>query len=541
MRGSQNLTILATSREALGTDGERVWRIPSMSAESGEARDLFLARAAAASSDFEVDSVGVELVERICAQLDGIPLAIELAAARVGHLSLSELEAGLDERFALLSGGRRARRQRQQTLQAMMDWSWDLLDADERTMLTELSVFRGGFDSTGVEVMCSRPETGTWFDVLTGLVDRSLVQVAAESGAMSRYQLLETVRLYGLDRLAAAGTTSEVRDHHAQWVRAGHSCLVTAAEVGSDPDAALYWMRNTDNMLATAEWFAESGDFVAAAEVVSGRSTSFSEDHNVDGIRWFTKAFVEDPRLPDDVALAVSFTAAMVVLDSGDYLAGASFVRTGLDRLDQLDSGTGLSDVARWWGTLLCGIAAIQTISTDRERARSLLACATVLRGGWDWPTGTAGFAAGLLAQADSDFETAVELTTIEATDPAWRALPGHSSRCIVHAASLSSLGRHEEAVAAARQIPSDVMLRKPNSTFAVRVAWVLVRAGLTQEALDLIAKPTRLALGVAIEQWRFGRSLVLAEYVFDRDPNLAARTPRLRVGAGHTDARATA
>ena len=119
-------------------------------ADSGEARDLFLARATAASSDFEVDADGVAVVDRICAQLDGIPLAIELAAARVSHLSLGELEAGLDERFSLLSGGRRARRQRQQTLQAMMDWSWDLLDTDEQTMLTELAVFRGGFDAHGV-------------------------------------------------------------------------------------------------------------------------------------------------------------------------------------------------------------------------------------------------------------------------------------------------------------------------------------------------------------------------------------------------------
>ena len=173
LRGSQNLTILATSREALGTDGERVWRIPSMGADSGEARNLFLARATAATSEFEVDAAGLELVDRICAQLDGIPLAIELAAARVSHLSLSDLEAGLDERFSLLSGGRRARRQRQQTLQAMMDWSWDLLDTDEQTMLTELAVFRGGFDSHGVDGVCSQPNTGTRFNLVTSLVDRS--------------------------------------------------------------------------------------------------------------------------------------------------------------------------------------------------------------------------------------------------------------------------------------------------------------------------------------------------------------------------------
>jgi predicted ATPase len=522
LRGSQNLTILATSREALGTEGERVWRIPSMGAESGEACDLFLARATAANSDFEVDPDGVELVDRICTQLDGIPLAIELAAARVGHLSLSELEAGLDERFALLSGGRRARRQRQQTLQAMMDWSWELLDADEQTMLTELSVFRGGFDARGVDAVCARPEMGTRFDVLTGLVDRSLVQVAADGGSMSRYQLLETVRLYGLDRLAAAGTTSDVRDRHAAWVRRENSCHVTA-RTGFDPDEALYWMRNADNLLAAAEWLAESGDIVAAAEVMSGRASAFYADHNVDGVRWFTREFVEDARLPDDVALAVSLTAAHVALFSGDYLAGGSFLRGGLDRLDQFGDVTGLSDVVRSWGAALCGLAAMQVIAIDLERARSFSMRAAELSSTLDVPLG-ARFLAGLIAQIDGDFENAVELTSFEATEPAWYALPGYSSLRIVHAASLSSLDRHDEAVAATRAIPTNALLRSPNSTFAVRVAWVLLRAGLAQEALDLIARPTRFALGLAIDQWRFGRSLVLAEYVIDRDPGLAAR-----------------
>jgi hypothetical protein len=131
---------------------------------------------------------------------------------------------------------------------------------------------------------------------------------------------------------------------------------------------------------------------------------------------------------------------------------------------------------------------------------------------------------AGLIAQADGDYDAAVAVTTLEAIDPAWNALPVYSALRTVLSAALSSLGRHDEAVATARGIPSNILVRSPNSTFAVTKAWVLVRAGLAQEALDLIARPTRLSLGVAIEQWRFGRSLVLAEYVFDRDPALAAR-----------------
>jgi hypothetical protein len=227
--------------------------------------------------------------------------------------------------------------------------------------------------------------------------------------------------------------------------------------------------------------------------------------------------------LPDDVALAVSLAAARVAFSSGDYLAGGSFVRGGLDRLDQLGDVAGLSDVVRSWGATLCGLAAMQVIATDLERARSFSMRAAELSSTLDVPLG-ARFMAGLIAQTDGDFENAVEVTSFEATEPAWYALPMYSSLRIVHAISLSSLDRHDEAVAATRDIPTNALLRSPNSTFAVRVAWVLLRAGLAQEALDLIARPTRFALGLAIDQWRFGRSLVLAEYVIDRDPGLAAR-----------------
>jgi predicted ATPase len=523
LRGSQNLTILATSREALGTDGERVWRIPSMGADSGEARELFLARATAATSDFEVGSEGVALIDRICAQLDGIPLAIELAAARVSHLSLAELEAGLDERFSLLSGGRRARRQRQQTLQAMMDWSWDLLDADEQTMLTELAVFRGGFDLPGIEAVCSRPAIGTRFDGLTSLVDRSLVQVTAAAGSTSRYQLLETVRLYGLDRLAAAGTASAVRDRHADWVRRHCSCLAVV-EHPFEPDEMLYWLRNVDNALGAAEWFAESDDIVAVAEVLSGRPQLFTGDRNVDGARWFTPEFIDDERLPNDVRLAVSFTATQVALFAGDYKRARALIGRGLQQVEVVERQGG-SDVERFWAGQLCLSAAILMIAIDLEAARMLHRRALdVAEHRLEQYVPFERFVAGLIAQSDGDHHTAVELTSVEIADPAWYALAVYATLMMVRTVSLSSLGRHDEAVTVARDITGDAQLRSPNSVFAVQVAWVLLRAGFAQEALDLIARPSRLSLGAAIEQWRFGRALILAEYVVDRDPELAAR-----------------
>ena len=523
LRRSKSLTILATSREALGTDGERVWRIPSMGADSGEARELFLARATAASSDFAVGEDGVELVDRICAQLDGIPLAIELAAARVGHLSLAELEAGLDERFSLLSGGRRARRQRQQTLQAMMDWSWDLLDDDEQRMLTELAVFRGGFDVRGVDEVCAAPQAGSRFDVLTGLVDRSLVQVTADSAATSRYQLLETVRLYGLDRLTAAGMADSVRDRHASWIRTQCSCL--SPSMTWDPTEALYWIRNVDNVLAAADWFARSDDVVAAAEVLSGRIGLFNGDRNVDGTRWFTPSFVGDERLPFDVALAVALAASQTSVFAGDYAVARAFAQRGLSLVDAMDQHS-VSEVTGFWAAQTCLFTGTLAVGTDLDRARQLLARARDLgAGGLDGEFPVIGVLVGLIALADGDFEAAVA-TTEFTFDERFFEIPSLGVIRMIRAMALSWLGRDLEALVASTVggVVGGIAMRTPNSVGTAQVAWVLLRAGRVQEALDLIARPSRLAIGAAVEQWRLGRGLFLAEYVVEQDPELAVR-----------------
>jgi len=523
LRGSQNLTILATSREALGTEGERVWRIPSMGADSGEARELFIARATAASSHFQAGPADVELVDRICIQLDGIPLAIELAAARVSHLSLSELEAGLDERFSLLSGGRRARRQRQQTLQAMMDWSWVLLDADEQRMLTELAVFRGGFDVRGVDAVCAQPEIGKRFDVLTGLVDRSLVQVTADAGSTSRYQLLETVRLYGLDRLAATGGAEGVRDRHAAWVRAHCSCFVTTGPF--EPDEMLYWLSNVDNVLGASDWFARAGDVVAVAEVLSGRSFLFNGDRNVDGVHWFTSELVDDERLPFEVALATAYAATQTAAFAGDYAIAAGFAQRGLGLVDALDEQQA-SAVGRSWAAQLCIVTGTLAVGADVERARKLNERGRALGGDalLGQHTGPA-ILAGLIALSDEDFEAAAEVTLF-ALEERWFQLPGLGVVQMVHAMALSWLGRHDEALAATTfgGAVGAIFLRTPNAVGTSQVAWILLRAGRTQEALDLISRPSRLAIGPAIEQWRLGRAYFLAEYVLERHPDLAVR-----------------
>jgi predicted ATPase len=205
------LAILATSREALGVDGEQVFRVPSLKVETDAVR-LFFDRAEAAGAQLSPESASEDTVAQICRRLDGIPLAIELAAARTSHLAAPQILERLSDRFRLLTGGRR-RVQRQQTLSAAIDWSHDLLTDGDKTLFRRLSVFRGSFSLRAVEEFCD-PEA---VELLGSLVNRSLVNVQQE-GAVVRYRLLETVRVYAEERLLASGEAVELRCAHRDWL-----------------------------------------------------------------------------------------------------------------------------------------------------------------------------------------------------------------------------------------------------------------------------------------------------------------------------------
>ena len=259
------VSLLATSREALNVDGERAWRIPNM---RSSAIELFLDRAAAAGI------TGIEdqhaQIKNICAQLDDIPLAIELAAARLTSLSIDELAQRLDDRFALLGGGRSRRRQRQQTLQAMMDWSYGLLDDDEQQTLNQLAVFAGTFPLEGVEAVAMSTALPL-LDVLDSLVEQSLVVASVDSG---RYRLLETVRLYALDRLLVTGQLAATRDRHLRWIDglAGSERLAATRD-GESWDLEERKIAEISNALAAMEWAEQTGQHDALASLFIGGST----------------------------------------------------------------------------------------------------------------------------------------------------------------------------------------------------------------------------------------------------------------------------
>ncbi len=270
------LRILTTSREALGIAGESVWRVPSLSvppaagtfgkrdktliAEAMEyaAVRLFVQRAQQARSDLTLTTHNVEAVSEVCRRLDGIPLAIELAAARARSLTVEDIRSRLDERFRLLTGGSRAALPRHQTLRSLIDWSYDLLNEPERALFGRLSVFAGGWTLEAAEAVCAGKPVEAWevLDLLTALADKSLV-VAETAGAHVRYRLPETVRQYGRDRLLEAGDGTGWRDRHRDWFLA----LAEAAEPKLQGSGQGTWLARLedehDDLRVALEWSAE--------------------------------------------------------------------------------------------------------------------------------------------------------------------------------------------------------------------------------------------------------------------------------------------
>lgn len=231
LRQCPDLKIVASSREALGIHGETVYRVPSLSLPQDfqspidlesltqyESVQLFVERASAANSNFMLTEENAASVAKVCRRLDGIPLALELAAARVKVLSVEQIAERLDDRFRLLTGGSRTALPRQQTLQALIDWSYDLLDEPEKVLFRRLAVFVGGWTLEAAESVCAGDgiESFEVLDLLTQLVDKSLVQVD-DSGETVRYFRLETIRQYARQKLLESDETQTIRQRHLDY------------------------------------------------------------------------------------------------------------------------------------------------------------------------------------------------------------------------------------------------------------------------------------------------------------------------------------
>ena len=280
-RSCARLVILATSREGLGIDGERLVPVPPFEAPDAdadletitdaEAVRLFADRASAVKPGFMVTAENAAAVAAVVRRLDGVALAIELAAARVPAMTPAELARRLDRRFAVLAGGRRGAVERHQTLRAAIDWSFELLTEREQRLLGRLAVFAGGCTLQAVEAVCSGEDIdpGAVFELLASLVARSLV-VAEESGPQSRYRLLETIRQYGEERLDQAGETERWRARHAGYYA---SFLSQVREHDRGRDGVFWAVRlsaEQDNLLAAWSWAVDTGNVDTAFAILAG-------------------------------------------------------------------------------------------------------------------------------------------------------------------------------------------------------------------------------------------------------------------------------
>ena len=289
LRACPRASLLVTSREPLGVGGEHVFRLGSLAVPPAdlaapgrlaavESVQLFVQRAAMYRQDFALDEVNAAAVAAVCVRLDGIPLALELAAARLGSLSVSEISSRLDQRFRLLTAGSRTAPPRHQTLRALIDWSYDLLNPAERIVADRLSVFAGGWTLAAAEAVTAAGDAGEWevLDLLAALVGKSLVQ-AEEFGGSTRYRMLETVRQYAAERLALRGSAEPGRTRAAH--RDYYLALVQTADANlRGPDEAAWLDRleaEFDNIRAALAFCVADPDGAEAGLSLAS------------GLRWF--------------------------------------------------------------------------------------------------------------------------------------------------------------------------------------------------------------------------------------------------------------
>ncbi|GGN90822.1 SARP family transcriptional regulator [Actinoplanes lobatus] len=255
--------VLATSREPLRITGEHLWPVPTL--DEAAAVRLFADRAAAVHPGFTLDRRTAGAVGEICRRLDGLPLAIELAAARVRTVDVADIAVRLSDRFALLSRGSRTAPARHRTLRAAVAWSWDLLTDTERTALRRLSVFAGGADPAAAARICAVPDIA---EVLESLVDKSLLRVAG-----NRYLMLDTVTAYADERLAEADESIVTRDAHAGYFLA----LATSADPHLRGPQQLTWLRilgaEHENLHAALRWSVTAGDIGTALRLLAALAT----------------------------------------------------------------------------------------------------------------------------------------------------------------------------------------------------------------------------------------------------------------------------
>ena len=327
LRGSPGLRVLATSREPLGLPGEVTYQVrplavppelaPEADAATSPAVELFLDRASAARGGASAEAGLVAVAGRISRRLDGLPLAIELAAARMGTLSATEIEAHLSDLFRFLAYRRPVGDPRHQALQAAMDWSYELLSPDEREMLHELSVFAGGFSLAQAAEVCAHGDNAAALDVIDRLASKSLLTTES-ADEVTRYRLLETVRQYAADRLAAAGRTQAVRQRHALaflHLAEGERGLATLS-------------REHDNFRAALDWYLSRGGQAGPRLALALGDFWLARGLLAEGRNWLERALAR-PLTDQGLRAGLMRLLGAILFESGDLGRADEVLREG--------------------------------------------------------------------------------------------------------------------------------------------------------------------------------------------------------------------
>jgi predicted ATPase/class 3 adenylate cyclase len=380
LRGCGLVRVVATSREGLAIPGEAVFPVPSLSLPEGdlamsgdlssyESVQLFLERAIAAAPGFEITERNAPAIAQICRRLDGVPLAIELAAARVRALPVEQIAARLDDRFRLLTGSSRITVPRHQTLRQTIDWSHELLSEDERAVLRRLAVFAGGCTLDAAEAVCSGEPVESYLvlDVLSRLVDKSLV-VADTRSAQARYRQLETIREYARDRLIESGEAKDALRRHRDWFLA----MVARAEPeffrGAESGEWLERLdREHDNLRAALQWsLDEPGEQREGLQLAAGLWRFWEiRGHLAEGRVWL-EAFLAATAGEVSALQADAYTGAgILAFMLGDHAGASALHARSLELHRQVGGADGIAFAAN-------NLANAAVLSGDYATAREL-------------------------------------------------------------------------------------------------------------------------------------------------------------------------
>jgi predicted ATPase len=329
LAASATVTILATSREGLGVSEEQLWRVPSLDVNSGAesaAVDLFLDRAHSVVSDFSLAQPGeADAVVEICRRLDGIPLAIELAASRMASMTASEVRDRLDQRFRLLVGSRRGL-ERHQTLRHAVAWSYDHLDDTEKALLDRCSVFAGGFDlysACAVAGFADAPDDLATLDLLDALVRKSLL-VADRSSGRTRFSMLETIRQFAEEQLAARGVAEEVRAAHSRYFAGREAAVLALWDSPRQHEAHDWFTIELANLRTAFRWAADQGDLDVAATIASFAGLLGTAVQTLEPITW-AEELIEPARAVDHPRLAFLYVIASLCYSAGRIEAAIGY------------------------------------------------------------------------------------------------------------------------------------------------------------------------------------------------------------------------